>query len=170
LSILPAQMIRALCVEQRAQEGWLYTQPLDKPLIEPFRERATTHGRTHGLSSCGYDVCLDQDIWLWPFWGRLGSTIEHFNIPNYLCMEIKDKSSNARKFVLVQNTVGEPGWSGYLTLELTRFLPWPIKLKRGTPIAQVMFKMLAEPTEQPYSGKYQNQKRGAQSAIFSNKR
>lgn len=153
MTILSAQSIR-----KRAQ-----AKP---PMIDPFNERTKIHGRSYGLSGCGYDVRLAEDIWLWPFWGRLGSIMEYLHLPNDVCAEVKDKSTNARLFVFVQNTVIEPGWHGYLTVELTRFLPWPIKLKRGTPIAQIMFKKLDEDTEQPYDGKYQGQKAGAQRAIL----
>lgn len=105
-------------------------------------------------------------MWLWPFHGRLGSIIEFIRLPNDLSAEVKDKSTNARMFVFVQNTIIEPGWAGYLTVELTRFLPWPIKLRAGTPIAQVVFHQLDEPTEIPYRGKYQNQQPGPQKAKF----
>lgn len=138
----------------------------DPKLVSPFHERTRVHGRSFGLSSCGYDVRLAQDIWLWPFWGRLGSIIEYLYLPDNVCGEVKDKSTNARMFVLVQNTVIEPGWHGYLTVELTRFLPWPIFLRRGTPIAQIMFKQLDQPTEQPYEGKYQNQSNLPTNAIL----
>lgn len=135
--ILSAQSIRKRCSDPR------------RPMIFPFFERMKFEGRSFGLSSCGYDIRLAQDIWLWPFWGRLASTIEYFRMPNDVCAEVKDKSTNARMFVLVQNTFAEPGWRGHLTLELTRFLPWPIRLRRGTPIAQMVFKQLDAPTEQP---------------------
>ena len=135
-------------------------------MINPFHERTKLHGRSYGLSGCGYDVRLAEDMWLFPFWGRLGSIMEYLHLPNNIVGEVKDKSTNARLFVLVQNTVIEPGWYGYLTIELTRFKPWPIRLKKGTPIAQIMFKSLDEPTEQPYEGKYQNQHKGVQSAIM----
>lgn len=161
--IITSQTIRRRCIDATGDH-------FEHPLIYPFVERGTCAGRTFGLSSCGYDVRLDQDIWLWPGWGRLGSTIEYIRMPNDLCAEVKDKSTNARLFVLVQNTIIEPGWEGNLTLELTRFLPWPILLKRGTPIAQIVFKMLDKPTEQPYRGKYQNQQRGPQPAILSNQK
>jgi deoxycytidine triphosphate deaminase len=58
--ILPAQSIRRL-----AKAG----------MIKPFSERGIAHGRSYGLGPCTYDVRLKQDIWLWPFWGRLASTI-----------------------------------------------------------------------------------------------
>lgn len=138
-------------------------------LIQPFSERAVENGRSFGLSSCGYDVRLAQDIWLWPFYGRLGSIKEFIGLPNDLSAEVKDKSTNARLFVFVQNTIIEPGWYGYLTVELTRFLPWPIKLKAGTPIAQVVFHQLDKPTDQPYRGKYNNQSEGPQPARFERK-
>lgn len=161
--IISSQTIRKRCI---GPTGMMRQDTL----LDPFVERGTSEGRTYGLSSCGYDVRLDQDIWLWPCWGRLGSTIEYIRMPYDLCAEVKDKSSNARLFVLVQNTIIEPGWEGYLTLELTRFLPWPIKLKRGTPIAQIVFKKLDEPTDQPYAGKYHMQSRGPQPAILSSQK
>lgn len=137
-----------------------------KLAITPFSESGKFEGRSYGLSACGYDVRLAQDIWLWPFYGRLGSIVEYIRLPTDLSAEVKDKSTNARLFVFVQNTIIEPGWCGYLTLELTRFLPWPIRLKKGTPIAQVVFHQLDKPTEQPYCGKYQAQATGPQKARF----
>jgi len=135
-------------------------------IFTPFHERTQAHGRSFGLSSAGYDVRLKKGMWLWPLWGRLGSTVEHFDVPNDLRACVHDKSTNARKFVFVQNTVIEPGWRGYLTLELTRGRPWPIYLKAGMPIAQVLFETLDEAVETPYSGKYQDQKSEAQPAIL----
>lgn len=135
-------------------------------IIRPFSERKKDKGRSYGLSSCGYDVRLAQDVLLFPFWGRLASIEEYLLMPKDLCAEVKDKSTNARLFVLVQNTIIEPGWNGYLTLELTRFKPWPILLRKGTPIAQIVFKQLDHSTEQPYQGKYQGQKAGPQPALL----
>src|SRR5271170_2048759 len=94
-----------------------------RKMVTPFEERGHSHGRTYGLSSCGYDVRLAQDMWLWPLFGRLGSVIEHLDIPSDICAEVKDKSTNARLFILVQNTFIEPGWRGHLTVELTRIFP-----------------------------------------------
>lgn len=134
--------------------------------ISPMNERTKFEGRSYGLSSCGYDIRIAEDIWLFPFWGRLASSMEFFHMPFDVAAEVKDKSTNARCFFFVQNTFIEPGWHGYLTLELTRGLPWPIRIKKGTPIAQIIFYQLDQPTEQPYSGKYQNQPAGAQQPLF----
>lgn len=144
MSVLSAQSILQLCKRS-------------PPLIFPFVERGVSHGRSYGLSGCSYDVRIEQTIWLWPFWGRLASTMERFDMPDNVCATVKDKSSNARRFILVQNTFVDAGWRGYLTLELIRIRPWPVRIKAGTPIAQFVFQWLDEPTELPYRGKYQNQ-------------
>lgn len=133
-------------------------------IISPFMERGIFRGKSFGLSHAGYDVRIAETIWLWPFYGRLASTMEHFEIPNDVCASVKDKSSWARRFVTVQNTFIEPGWRGFLTLELTRHLPWPVKIVAGTPIAQIVFEKMDAPTERPYSGKYQDQEAGPQRA------
>lgn len=137
-------------------------------MIYPWSERTEIDigGRrfSFGLSSCGFDVRIAEDLWLFPFFGRLASTIERFEMPLNIMAEVKDKSSWARRFVTVQNTVIEPGWNGFLTLELTNHRPWPVRIKSGTPIAQIVFKRLDRETDQPYRGKYQNQEAGPQSA------
>jgi len=79
-------------------------------------------------------------------------------------MRVHDKSSWARKGLFVQNTIGEPVWRGFLTLELSNETKEWIYLDAGTPIAQVIFEQLDEPTIQPYKGKYQDQESGPQPA------
>lgn len=163
MTILSAQSIRELCKQTQAQDQAMQDQT-DDPLISPFHLKLMRNGLSYGLSSASYDVCINQTLWLWPFYGRLASTMERFHLPNNICGEVKDKSTNARRFVLVQNTLIDPGWEGWLTLELTRFLPWPIRIKRGTPIAQIKFEWLDDETEIPYNGKYQNQAQEPQKA------
>ena len=87
----------------------------------------------------------------------LASTIEFFNIPNDIMVEVADKSSWAREGLALQNTRGEPGWFGNLTLELTNHGTNVIHIKAGMPIAQMVFHKLISPTLRPYKGKYQNQ-------------
>jgi len=64
----------------------------------------------------------------------------------------------------VQNTIFDPGWRGYATLELTNHGRSSLTILAGDPIAQVVCYLLTEPTTQPYSGKYQNQEAGPQHA------
>ena len=60
----------------------------------------------------------------------------------------------------------EPGWRGYLTLELTNHGEREIRVAGGTPIAQIIFHLLDAPAEHPYAGKYQDQRQGPQAAIL----
>lgn len=157
MATLSAQSIRLLC------------RPLltdDVPMVQPYHDRTRHLGRTFGQSSCGYDIRIAETVWLWPMFGRLASSIEYFHMPKDVYAEVKDKSTNARLFRFVQNTVIEPGWRGWLTLELTRDRPWPVRIEAGTPIAQIIFHRLDYPTDQPYEGKYQDQRPGAQKPIL----
>ena len=145
--ILPAQEIR------------------NRKPIEPFRERTVYNGMTYGLGPAGYDVRIAQSILLKPGAFALASTLEHFSIPDDIAAFVLDKSSWARKGLSLFNTVLEPGWIGYLTLELANLSLKPIEIREGSPIAQIMFHQLSAQTEQPYVGKYQFQQQGPQPAI-----
>jgi|SRR6188508_1677494 len=153
--ILPAQHIRKLCLQEES-------------LVSPFNEQQAFEGMTFGLSPAGYDVRIDQDVTISPTSYRgsfaLASTVERFIMPKNLLGKVCDKSSWARRGLVVQNTVIEPGWCGYLTLELSNIGDEVISLTRGTPIAQIVFHLLLEDTEQPYVGRYQNQDPGPQVA------
>jgi dCTP deaminase len=131
------------------------------PCVDPFKDR---NGNSGGLGPCGYDLTLDEAVYLAPGAFSLASAVERFTLPTNVVGIIHDKSSLARRGLAVQNTVAEPGWSGYLTLELTNHSAEPIMLFSGSAVCQVIFHFLDEPTDRPYSGKYQNQERGPQSA------
>ncbi|MGE5509907.1 MAG: dCTP deaminase [Bacteroidota bacterium] len=129
-------------------------------LLEPFHERTVFRGMTFGLSPAGYDIRIAEDAVLRPGAFQLASSMERFAMPLDLIAFVKDKSTWARRGLFVQNTVIEPGWSGYLTLELTSSASEPLELNAGMPIAQIVFQLLDKPTDSPYRGKYQNQRSG----------
>lgn len=157
MTVLAAKSIRRLCIK--------------KGMISPFHERTVDRnsGCSYGLSYCGYDVRLDQDIVIHPAPNlmsfQLASTMEQFKMPSRVVGFVHDKSTWARMGLAVQNTVIEPGWAGYLTLEITNHSNEIIRLKQGTPIAQVVFHWLDYPAT-PYRGKYHNQERGPQAARY----
>lgn len=132
--------------------------------ITPFFERTKSCGLTFGVSPAGYDIRIDQEFCLSPNQFVLASSIEHFNMPTNVIGIVHDKSTWARRGLCVQNTVIEPGWRGYLTLELTNHSSHGIFICQGSPIAQVVFHALDEITSDPYDGKYQDQERGPQKA------
>src|SRR4051812_10329412 len=129
--------------------------------IEPFCEREVHRGMSYGLGAAGYDVRVAEDHLVGVF--ALASTMERFSMPDDVLAVVHDKSTWARRGLFVQNTVIEPGWRGYLTLELT-CVSGAIRVYAGDPIAQIVFHQLDEPTIRPYSGKYQDQKAGPQPA------
>lgn len=131
-----------------------------RPLLVPMIERSVhgPTGMTYGLGPCGYDIRIKRAARLRPGLVELVSSIERFDMPDDLMGHVADKSSLARRGVFVQNTVIDPGWRGYLTLEVTYHGAMPVfDLMAGQPIAQIVFHKLDQPTVRPYTGKYQDQ-------------
>ncbi len=136
-----------------------------KEIITPFVERTSHQGFTYGLSHAGYDVRIRECLILKPHEFRLASTIEHFNMPLDLVAKVHDKSTWARRGLSLFNTVIEPGWRGYLTLELCNKSDMELWIDAGMPIAQILFDKLDQPAV-GYTGKYQDQGACPVSAIF----
>lgn len=160
--------------------------------IEPIKgmepKKKKQFGVSFGLGEAGYDIRVKQQI----IFGRkdgcrmvevclmengvsinadlktgrfaLASTIEEFQMPTNLVGIVHDKSTWARQGLSVFNTVIEPGWSGFLTLELVYHGEETLIIPAGAGIAQVVFHELAESA--CYSGKYQDQANQPVPAIF----
>lgn len=144
------------------------------PIRDMVCSKQKVHGTSYGLSEAGYDIRIKQDIMFDPGYpgsyatvsngeddghiGRftLASTIEEFDMPPDLVGVVHDKSTWARQGVSVFNTVIEPGWKGFLTLEIVFHGNEPVHIPAGSGIAQVLFHQLQDSAE--YNGKYQNQK------------
>ena len=154
MSVLSAQSIRLLC------------QVDDHPLITPFVEAGTVNGRSFGLSACTYDCRISDGLVIPVGQARLAATIERFDIPNTVCASVLDKSTWARVFVSAFNTHLDPGWSGYLTVELANLGTEVAIYEPGDPLVQVKFEWLDYPTELPYRGTYQHQEAGPQRARY----
>lgn len=139
-------------------------------VITPFvSEKTRAYGMTYGLSHAGYDIRLGQELTLQPFGFGLGVSLERFDMPLDLLAIVHDKSTLARSGVTVQNTVIEPGWHGFLTLELVNHTDRHHILRAGQPIAQIVFHLVDGPVI-PYSGKYQDQPAEPVQAIYERER
>ena len=152
------------------------------PITDMATEKYRDHGVSYGLGEAGYDIRLKQEIIFEPGFGGqpemswacdedsgigrfvLGSAIEHFQMPPTLTGIVHDKSTWARHGLSVFNTVIEPGWHGYLTLELVYHGRERLYLPAGAGIAQVIFHRVVCPVE--YNGKYQNQEDKPVPAVF----
>lgn len=127
------------------------------PIKNMVDSKQTSNGFSWGLTECGYDIRIKQDVTM--FLGRrfvLASAIEEFDVPPNLMGRVLNKSTWARKGIDASMTTNiEPGWKGFLTLELRYSGVMPIHIKAGTGIAQVIFEEIAVLSH--YEGKYQNQ-------------
>lgn len=137
-----------------------------RKIFEPFSERTTAGGMTFGLGPAGYDVRVAQSLTIPRHGWTLASTLEKITMPDDLLATVHDKSTWARLGLAVQTTVIEPGWTGYLTLELSNHGAGLLNLEMGQPIAQIIFHQLDRPAEAPYNGKYQDQPDHPQPAIL----
>jgi dCTP deaminase len=135
--------------------------------VEPMMKiKMKKHGVSFGLSEAGYDIRIAQDITLHPFKRfSLASTVEHFAMPDNMIGVVHDKSTWARRSLSVFNTVIEPGWRGWLTLELVYHGWGVLRIPAGAGIAQVIFHQTME--KALYTGRYQNQPNAPTPAIYA---
>jgi len=141
----------------------LYRGPIKGMINDKMRQ----HGVSFGLSEAGYDIRIKQDV-VFDKSGRgwvdgitdngnfcLASAIEEFYMPPNLVGIVHDKSTWARQGLSVFNTVIEPSWNGFLTLELVYHGRNGLHIPAGAGIAQVIFHQTS--SKAYYDGKYQNQ-------------
>lgn len=144
-------------------------------LLDVPDRKVSEHGVSYGLGEAGYDIRIKQDITFYRLFGllpmvkivdgnqvsrhlgkfTLASANEKFNMSPSCVAIVHDKSTWARRALSVFNTVIEPGWKGYLTLELVYHGRKKLHIPAGSGIAQVLFHLVQEPAN--YNGKYQNQ-------------
>ena len=113
----------------------------------------------------------DEPFILHPGEFVLGSTLERVVLPDDLVARLEGKSSLGRLGLLIHSTAGyvDPGWDGYLTLELSNVANLPITLYPGMKIGQISFFRLTSPAEIPYGkagNKYQGQRGPTPSRFF----
>jgi len=100
------------------------------------------------------DVCIIP-----PNSFALGRSVEYFRIPRNIMALCLGKSTYARCGIICNFTPFEPGWEGYVTIEISNTTPLPCKIYANEGIAQCIFFEGEEP-EISYAdrkGKYQNQ-------------
>jgi dCTP deaminase len=128
------------------------------PIIGMSSDKNKAHGVSWGLTEAGYDIRVKQTISFFKDCGStfvLASSVEEFDMPNDLVGIVHDKSTWARQGLSVFNTVIEPGWKGFLTLELVYHGSSYLTVPEGSGIAQVIFHQLTDSS--CYTGKYQDQ-------------
>ncbi len=171
-------------------DKWIKKMALEEKMIDPFVEgQVRENVISYGLSSYGYDVRIADEYKIFTnlnstivdpkhfdpksfvdFKGEvcivppnsfaLGRTIEYFRIPRKTMTICVGKSTYARCGIITNVTPLEPGWEGYITLEVSNTTPLPAKIYSGEGIAQILFFESDEECLTSYAdkkGKYQGQ-------------
>lgn len=171
-------------------DNWIRRMAAEHDMIDPFVDSQVRDGViSYGLSSYGYDVRIADEYKIFTnlnstivdpkhfdpksfvdFQGdicivppnsfALGRTVEYFRIPRNTMTICVGKSTYARCGIITNVTPLEPGWEGYVTLEISNTTPLPARIYSGEGIAQLLFFESDEECSQSYSdkkGKYQGQ-------------
>jgi dCTP deaminase len=111
------------------------------------------------------EVRADEPFMLHPGEFVLGSTLERVALAADIVARLEGKSSLGRLGLLIHSTAGfvDPGWDGYLTLELSNVANLPIAIYPEMKIGQISFYQLSQPADHPYGtkaagSKYQGQR------------
>lgn len=171
-------------------DKWIKKMAIEHEMIKPFVEgQVRDNVISYGLSSYGYDIRIADEYKIFTnlnsttvdpkkfdpksfvdFKGEvcivppnsfaLGRTIEYFKIPRKTMTICVGKSTYARCGIITNVTPLEPGWEGYITLEISNTTPLPAKIYSGEGIAQILFFESDEECLLSYAdkkGKYQGQ-------------
>ena len=176
-------------IREELAAGRIVIDPLDETCVQPSsidlhvdRTFRTFHNARYpyidvkkempGLTELT-EVLGDQPFILHPGEFVLGSTLERVALPDDVVARLEGKSSLGRLGLLIHSTAGyvDPGWDGYLTLELSNVANLPITIYRGMKIGQISFFRLTTPADVPYGStstksKYQGQRGPTASRFF----
>ncbi len=114
-----------------------------------------------------YDEFVSDSFILYTGMFVLGTTMEKIKLADNITAFVEGRSSIGRLGLFVQNAGWvDPGFEGEITLELYNAGPYPIELRAGTRVAQLVFAMMDYPADNPYRGKYQGQTGATGSSIY----
>ena len=89
----------------------------------------------------------------------LGTTMEHIELPSNITAFLEGRSTIGRMGLFIQNAGWvAPGFKGQIILELYNANTLPIQIKAGHRICQIVLCQMDKTPQNPYQGKYQDQK------------
>jgi dCTP deaminase len=173
-------------IREEIDAGRIVIDPFDPACVQPSSVDLHVDAEFRVFRNNRYpyiDVKLDQDLTelvevkpdepfiLHPGEFVLGSTLERVALPDDLVARLEGKSSLGRLGLLIHSTAGyvDPGWDGFLTLELSNVANLPITIYPGMKIGQISFFRLTTPAAMPYGSagnKYQGQHGPTASRFF----
>lgn len=171
-------------------DKWIREMSKKHKMIDPFVEHLDGKGKiSYGLSSYGYDIRVADEYKVFtnvhgalvdpkkfdekafvdikaaecvvpPNSFALARSLEKFKIPREVLAICLGKSTYARCGIIINVTPLEPGWEGYLTIEISNTTPLPAKIYSNEGIAQLLFfggDQLCETSYSDRKGKYMDQ-------------
>jgi dCTP deaminase len=171
-------------------DHWIKKMSLKYNMIDPFEDKQVRNDViSFGVSSYGYDLRIADEFKIFtninttivdpkhfdpqslvdfkgdvciipPNSFALARSVEYFRIPENVITICVGKSTYARCGIITNVTPFEPGWEGFVTLEVSNTSPIPAKIYANEGIAQVLFFEGDEPCDVSYAkkrGKYQAQ-------------
>jgi dCTP deaminase len=121
-----------------------------------FREKYVG-GKSIDLSKVGFQEATEEhkgsSITLAPGGMCLGITRERITMPPDLIGTLEGRSRYARMGLAVHVTSAlvQPGSNNHQVLEIVNFAPFPVTIKRGMRISQIVFDKLESRTGKPYA-------------------
>ena len=178
-------------IRARVDMGDIELDPFTPEMIQPasidvrldrffrvFNDRQYTYvdpAENQGELTEQFSVSQGEPWILHPGEFVLGSTLERVHISSQIAARLEGKSSLGRLGILTHSTAGfiDPGFNGYITLELSNVSPLPVKLWPGMKIGQICFFELSSPAEHPYGSQalgshYQGQRGPTPSRSYQN--
>ena len=167
-------------IKKALKDKWIEISPLEKTFIQPssvdlrvgtefrvFENHKYSHidpkAPQEDLTTL-VEATKNEPFVLHPGEFVLGTTYEKVALSNKIVARLEGKSSLGRIGLLIHSTAGfvDPGFSGYLTLELSNVANLPIKIYPEMKIGQISFYYLNSPSEakygdETYGSKYQGQ-------------
>lgn len=120
-----------------------------------------------------FEACetVAQNITLSPGASVLAASQHTYRMPLDYIGLVQTKGTLARLFVQVTCNDGqvEPGFDGYITLEIVNLSPWVIDIPVGSEVAQLYLMKCSSLTNKPYNGRYADEaKKGPTLPVFKN--
>ena len=173
-------MLSDIDIKKALEEKWIEVSPLDKGFIQPssidlkvgyefrvFENHKYSHidpkAEQEDLTTL-VTATVEEPFVLHPGEFVLGTTFEKVTLSNKVVARLEGKWSLGRIGLLIHSTAGfvDPGFSGYLTLELSNVANLPIMIYPEMKIGQISFYYLNSQSEseygsENYGSKYQGQ-------------
>ena len=167
-------------IKKALKDKWIEISPLEQTFIQPssvdlrvgtefrvFENHKYSHidpkAPQEDLTTL-VEATKNEPFVLHPGEFVLGTTYEKVALSNKIVARLEGKSSLGRIGLLIHSTAGfvDPGFSGYLTLELSNVANLPIKIYPEMKIGQISFYYLNSASEakygdRNYGSKYQGQ-------------